>query len=226
MSELVELIAADNHELSGYVARPTGEVKGALVVVQEIFGVNAHIKSVTDSYAKEGYLSIAPFMFDRYERNVDLNYDADGMKQAFALAKQINMDFALADVQAAIDWLESETHSAIGVVGFCFGGTVAWLSACRLPVRAAVVYYGGDVPKFADEKPQCPVMLHYGQLDEYIPLSVVNTIEAKHPGIPLFTYEGAGHAFNRDADPKVYRSVAAHEARKRTLRFLQQHLAF
>jgi len=227
MSEVVELITEDNHELSGYVARPAGETRGALVVVQEIFGVNEHIRAVTDGYAREGYLSIAPAMFDRYERNVQLGYDAAGWKHAKELASQLNFDAAIADVQAAIDWLESETSNAVGVVGFCFGGTVAWLAACRLPgVRAAVGYYGAAVPKFLDETPQCPVMLHYGQLDEHIPLSIVNTIEAKHPTIPLFTYEGAGHAFNRDVDPTAYHSVAAHEARQRTLRFFQQHLAF
>jgi carboxymethylenebutenolidase len=226
MSETVELITSDNHELGGYVARPVGEVKGALVVVQEIFGVNAHIRSVTDSYAKEGYLSIAPAMFDRYERNFEVGYDEEGWRRAREITAKINFDFALEDVQAAIDWLQSETDKPIGIVGFCFGGTVAWLAACRLPdISAAVGYYGAAIPKFVDEKPRCEVMLHFGDNDEHIDKAGVKKIESTHPEVPLFHYE-AGHAFNRDADPKAFVSTAAREARQRTLRFFQQHLVF
>jgi len=225
MSEKVLLQASDGHEFGGYVAHPAHEPKAALIVVQEIFGVNPHIRSVADGYAKDGFLVIAPAMFDRYERDVEIGYDKAGWAHAAELRNQANIDLALLDISAAIDWLRNEVEKPVGIVGYCFGGSMAWLSACRLDVDAAVAYYGAMIPKFVDEQPKVPVMLHFGREDTHIPAVELAKIEKKHPEVPLFLYN-AGHAFNRDSDPKAYNSVAAREARKRTLMFFEQHLVF
>lgn len=226
MTEWVTLQAQDGHELQGYVARPKGEPKAMLVVAMEIYGVNAHIRSVTERWAEKGFLAIAPQYFDRYERGLDLGYDDAGKAKATELAKGVNFDFAVADTAAAVDWLENEYEKQVGIVGYCFGGSVAWLAACRVPhISAAVGYYGRAATQFVNEKPQCPVMLHFGDQDASIPRSETQKIETVHPEVPLFHYE-AGHAFNRDSDPKVYNAVAAREALKRTVMFFEQHLVF
>lgn len=227
-SEWVELIAEDNNELAGYVVRPEKQPKAALVVVQEIFGVNAQMRKAAESWAAEGFLVIAPAMFDRFEKNVELTYDAAGFQQGLALMGKFAPDLApqVADVQGAIDWLRSETGNAVGVVGYCFGGLMAWLSAARLDVNAAVGYYGGGIDKFAHEEPHCPVMLHFGADDAYIPASARNTIQEAHPEVPLFVYEDAGHAFARSTDPTHYVGAAAALAKKRSLLFFEQHLVF
>jgi carboxymethylenebutenolidase len=142
MSEFVTL-HADGHDLSAYVARPEDEPIAALVVVQEVFGVNAHIRSVADGYAKDGFLAIAPALFDRIERGVELAYDGPDMQKAMSFIPKLDMDKAVADVAAAVDFAAKATGKKVGVIGYCWGGTLAWIAACRLPVAAAVGYYGG-----------------------------------------------------------------------------------
>ncbi len=224
MSEWVKLTASDDVELEAYVARPAGEPKAALVLLQEIFGVNAHIQSVADRYAKQGYLVIAPQTFDRQEKGVNLHYDQEGWAEAMRLAKGIQMDKSVEDVDAAVQWLSTATHTKVGVVGFCFGGSLAWLAATRLKVDAAVGYYPGAIGNFAEEQPKAPVMLHVGGKDEHIPHEVIEKVKAAHPDLPLYVYSDAGHAFNRDADPSAYVPDAARLAEERTLAFLAQHL--
>jgi carboxymethylenebutenolidase len=138
MSEFVTLHAADGHDLSAYVARPEDEPIAALVVVQEVFGVNAHIRSVADGYAKDGFLAIAPALFDRIERGVELAYDGPDMQKAMSFIPKLDMDKAVADVAAAVDFAAKATGKKVGVIGYCWGGTLAWIAACRLPVAAAV----------------------------------------------------------------------------------------
>src|SRR5580704_13902064 len=148
MSEYVTLKAEDGHELNAYIARPAGKPIAALVVVQEIFGVNAHIRSVADGYAKDGFLAVAPALFDRIEPNVELGYEGADAQAARSFIPRLDVDKALADVAAAVDYCKA-TGKRVGVIGYCFGGTMAWLAACRLPIAAAVGYYGGRIAQYA-----------------------------------------------------------------------------
>ena len=226
MSEWVTLQASDGTELQAYVARPKAEIKAMLVVVQEIFGVNKHIQSVADDWANDGFLCIAPQMFDRIEKGVDLSYDKAGWEKAMSFLPKIDMDKSMIDMDAAIDWLRNETELNVGVIGFCYGGTVAWLSAARLKIEAAVGYYGGNIANFLNEEPQCPVMLHFGADDAHIPEAKIDAIRNAHPEVPIFVYEDAGHAFNRSQDKTAFNSVASRSAKLRSLRFFEQHLVF
>ena len=226
MSEWVKLTAADGVALDAYVVRPAHEPKGALVIVQEIFGVNKQIQHDTDQWAADGFLCIAPAMFDRIEPGVQLNYDEEGMARAYSFVPKLDMDKATLDVDAAVQWLRGETSTNVGVVGYCFGGTVAWLSSTRLKVDAAVGYYGGNIPNFVGEAPQVPVMLHFGKEDAHIPAEAIEKIQTAHPEVPIFLYDDAGHAFNRSEDPKAYVAEAARLAKSRSLLFFEQHLVF
>jgi carboxymethylenebutenolidase len=223
MSEFVTLKTADGFEIGAYVARPVGEPIAALIVVQEIFGVNAHIRSVADGYAKDGFLAVAPAMFDRFEKGVELGYDEAGWKAAMSFVPKLNPVVSLNDVEAAIEYAAKESGKKVGVVGYCFGGTMAWLAATRLKIGAAVGYYGGYIGNFATEKPNAPVMLHFGSKDEHIPASVADAVHAANPDVEIFWYD-AGHAFNRDADPHAFVADAAKLARERSLAFLKKNL--
>lgn len=229
MGEFVMLKASDGHELSAYVARPEGEVKAALVLVQEIFGINSHIRSVADGYAKDGFLVVAPALFDRMERGVELGYDGAEGKRAFAeFYPKLNVDLALKDVAAAFHRAK-ESGRAVGVIGYCFGGLMSWLSATRGEVEkmrpdAVVGYYPGGVGKFAAEEPTCPVMLHFGEKDTHIGKDQIDAVRSAHPEVMLYTYPHAGHAFNRDVDTHSYSPAAAKLARERSLAFLNENL--
>jgi carboxymethylenebutenolidase len=222
MGERIKLRAEDGHELGAYVAWPEGEPLAALVVVQEIFGVNAHIREVTDEYAKDGFLAVAPALFDRYERNVELGYDGADMQKAMSFIPGLNIDNAVMDVAAAVQYAARSTGKKVGVIGYCFGGTIAWLAATRLPVQAAVGYYGGRIGNYAQEQPKAPVQLHFGEQDKHIPPEEVAKITSAHPEVEVFWYD-AGHAFN--AKPRAsYNAEAARVARERALGFLKKNL--
>lgn len=224
MAEWVTLQATDGHMLRAYVARPLQEPKAALIVVQEIFGVNVHIRQVADRYADLGFLVIAPAYFDRYERDFEVGYDAAAWERVKPIYPKLNFEAALLDTAAAMAWLQSQTKKQVGIVGYCFGGSVAWLSACRLPgLRAAVGYYGRAAMQYVQEEPKCPVMMHFGDQDESIPLADVKKLEEQHPHVPVYHYD-AGHAFNRDVDPTHYRQEASSLALERTLAFFDEHL--
>ncbi|WP_263353028.1 dienelactone hydrolase family protein [Acidicapsa acidisoli] len=223
MSEYVMLKAADGFELNAYVARPEGEPIAGLVVVQEIFGINPHIRSVADGYAKDGFLAIAPALFDRIERGVELGYEGADRQRAMTFVPKLNPDKSLEDIAAAIEFLRAETGKKVGVIGYCFGGTMAWLSTTRLHPAVAVGYYGGHIGNYAAETPVAPVMLHFGKLDTHIPASVAEQVKAAHPEVEIFWYD-AGHGFNCDARDS-YNAAAAQEARARSLSFLTKHLA-
>jgi carboxymethylenebutenolidase len=217
---MIRLEADDGHVFDAYEQHPDS-ARASVVVVQEIFGVNAHIRSVIDRYAAAGYHAIAPAIFDRAERNVELDYDAEGIERGRSLAVGIGMEAVMTDVAAAV------AHAAgtgpVGIVGYCFGGSVAWLAAGQLPVAAAVGYYGSRVPDSLDSKPRVPTMLHFGELDAGIPFDGVATIQPAHPDVIVHVYEGAGHGFNCDARASFHR-VSADLARERTLAFLAEHL--
>jgi len=216
VSEMTRLTASDGHELDAYEVHPDG-ASASIVIVQEIFGVNAHIRSVVDRYASFGYRAIAPALFDRGERGVELDYDDAGRTRGIELVMPIAFDAATLDVTAAVEHV-AET-GPVAVIGYCFGGSVAWIAACDLPIAAAVGYYGGQIHGMIDREPQAPIMLHFGELDHGIPLDQVSAIAEAHQDVPVYVYEGADHGFNCDAR-------ATHDARSaaialgRTLEFL------
>ena len=178
MGTNIKLTASDGHTLDAYRADPTTAPKGGLVVVQEIFGVNAHIRTVTDGFAAEGYAAIAPAFFDRTETGVELGYEEPDLSRGRTLRAELGWDETILDVVAAVEALDAA--GKIGVVGYCWGGSVAWLAACRLNLAAAVGYYGGQVIDFKDEKAGCPVMLHFGETDAGIPLSDVDAVRGAY----------------------------------------------
>ena len=216
---MIRLTASDGHELDAYEVHPDG-ASASIVVVQEIFGVNAHIRSVVDRYASFGYRAIAPALFDRGERGVELGYDDAGRTRGIELVMPIAFDAAMLDVAAAVEHV-SDT-GPVAVIGYCFGGSVAWIAACDLPIAAAVGYYGGQIHAMIDRRPKVPMMLHFGELDHGIPLDQVSAIAEAHPEVPVHVYQGADHGFNCDAR-------ATHDARSaaialgRTLEFLDGH---
>lgn len=222
MAAIVQLHAKDGHTLDAYAAQPGTTAVGGLVIVQEIFGVSAHIRSVAERYAEEGYVTIAPALFDRMEPGVDLTDQGEDMQRAMALAGKFNIDRAVDDIAAAVEWLRG-MHVKVGVVGYCLGGTLAWLSAARLPIDAAVGYYGGRITQYLSERPKAPVMLHFGEQDQHIPDSEVDAIAKAYREVPIYRYP-AGHAFNRDGSAG-YDASSALLARERTLAFLREHLA-
>jgi carboxymethylenebutenolidase len=222
MSEFVTLTALDGHKLSAYVARPDGDPIAGLVVVQEIFGVNAHIRSVADGYAKDGFLAIAPALFDRIEPGVELKYEGEDFKTGMGLAQKLVPDMSLSDIGAAIEFAYSSTGKKVGIIGYCYGGTMAWLAATRLHPEAAVGYYGGHIANYADETPTAPVMLHFGKQDTHIPAEGVEKVHAAHPEVEIYWYD-AGHGFNCDARAS-YDAESAKLARERSLEFLKKHL--
>jgi carboxymethylenebutenolidase len=232
VSEWVKLKAEDGHELSGYLARPEGEAIGSLVMVQEIFGVNQHIRSVADSYAKDGFLVLAPALFDRTENGVELSYEGEDMQKAVALMQKLDPKTALLDVAAAYHHLESE-GKGVGVIGYCYGGFMAWLSATRgedlkMQPDCCVGYYAGGIGKVAKEEPSCPVMLHFGADDSHIGKDQVDAVREAHAEhkdeVQIFVYEGAGHGFACNARSS-YNAEAAKLARERSLEFLKSNIA-
>lgn len=223
MGEQVSLRAEDGQELNAYVSWPQGEPIAGLVVIQEIFGVNEHIRTVADEYAKDGFLAVAPALFDRYEKGVDLGYDGADMQKALSFISRVDMNKAMQDVDAAVQYAANSTGKRVGVIGYCFGGTIAWLTATRLSVQAAVGYYGGRIGNYAQEEPKSPVMLHFGKEDKHIPPEEVAKITSAHPEVQVFWYD-AGHAFN--ATPRAsFHPEASRLARERSLEFLKKHLA-
>lgn len=228
MGNWTRLKAEDGHELNAYVACPPHAPLGALVIVQEIFGVNAHIRSVADGYAREGYLAVVPALFDRVEPGVELQYVGEDQKRAFELMHKLNPETALKDVAAAFH-LATESGKGVGVIGFCFGGLMAWLSATRgatvkMQPACCVGYYAGGIGKVAQEEPTCPVMLNFGAEDTHIGKDQIEAVEKAHPEVEVYVYPGAGHAFNRDVDPNAYHAPSASQARDRVLAFLRTHI--
>ncbi len=221
MGTWTELCASDGARISAYRADPAGAARGGIVVAQEIFGVNSHIRSVCDGFAAEGYVAIAPALFDRYEKGVDIGYSADDIAKGRELKAKAGTDKALADVAAARDVLAGA--GKIAIVGYCWGGYVAWMAASRLDGFAcAVPYYGGGMTDAIGEKPMCPVMAHFGEKDANIPVEGVKKLAATHPETKVFLYD-AGHGFNCDQRGS-YDAAAAKLARERTLAFLREHL--
>jgi carboxymethylenebutenolidase len=218
MGRKIDLTAADGHHLSAYLAEPSGKARGGIVVIQEIFGVTSHIRDVADQYAAQGYLAVAPALFDRVERDVDVPYTDSARGMAYKTATKV--DDVMFDIRAAVS--QVETAGRVGVVGYCWGGLLSYLAAARLPVHAAVSYYGGGTQQHLAEKPRAPMMFHFGEKDSHIPLSTVNEIRAAFPQGIYYLYP-AGHGFNC-TDRASFEPASAKLAFERSLDFFHSHV--
>jgi len=218
----IQIKSGDGFVLSAYEAKPAGTCRGAVVVIQEVFGVNSHIRNVADGYAADGYYAVAPAIFERAEKGVELGYEQADMQRGVDIAfNQLQMPNTLADIQATIQ--HASQFGKVGIVGYCFGGLLTWLSACQLQgLAAASSYYGGGVPGAADMEPRCPIILHFADQDSFIPMDTVEAFRARHPKLPVHIYH-ADHGFNCD-QRATWHAESAKLARERTLALFRQHL--
>jgi carboxymethylenebutenolidase len=221
MGTAIELTASDGHRLAAYRAEPSRESRGAIVVIQEIFGVNSHIRAVADGYAADGYVAIAPALFDRAERNVDIGYTPEDIARGREIRARIASEMAMKDVEAAVKAVSGA--GKVGIVGYCWGGLIAWLASANVPgLACAVSYYGGGMPDHIGIAPRCPVMAHFGERDQHIPLEGVRKLAAAHPRHTVHIY-AADHGFNCDQRGS-YDAAAAQLARSRTLECFRQYV--
>ncbi len=221
MGKMIELKAADGHTLSAYRADPQGKPRGAIVVIQEIFGVNSHIKSVADGYARDGYVAIAPAMFDRVQKGFDVGYSPDDIAKGREVRAKVTTDMAMNDAQAAVN--EAAKAGKVGIVGYCWGGFVAWMAANKVSgLACAAPYYGGGILDNTGVAPKVPLMGHFGDKDQHIPVEGVKKLAEKYPKEQIFIY-AADHGFNCDQRGS-YNAPAAKQARERTLAFFRQHV--
>ncbi|MGC2777196.1 MAG: dienelactone hydrolase family protein [Bradyrhizobium sp.] len=226
MGQDIKLTASDGFQLGAYradpIAAPKDQAKGALVVIQEIFGVNHHIRSICDRLAAAGYVAVAPAIFDRIEPNFTSGYSPDEIAVARKFVANPDWAAMLRDTQAAIDAVKDA--GPVGIIGLCLGGSIAYSAATKLTgLKAAVGYYGGAVVRFAEDKPTVPTQLHFGEKDAGIPLTDVETIRAKRPDVEIFVYPGAQHGFGCD-ERGSYDKPSADLAWTRSLAFFAQHL--
>ena len=228
MGQFINLTSADGFAVSAYMAEPAGKPRAAIVVLQEIFGVNSHIRSVADRFAAEGYLAVAPATFDRVKPGVELGYTEDDMTAGFELKTAVDAlpgAGVLPDIQAAIDHAAEASGGKVGIIGFCWGGLLTWKAACLLKsLSAAVPYYGGGITAESEiaRQPQCPVMAHFGDQDHWIPMEGIEAFSKAHPEVAVHVYS-ANHGFNCDQRAS-YDEAAAQLARERTLAFLAEQL--
>ncbi|MFL5043206.1 MAG: dienelactone hydrolase family protein [Xanthobacteraceae bacterium] len=220
MGKSLNLTASDGHRLGAYRADPSAAPVAGIVVIQEIFGVNHHIRNVCDRFAAEGYAAVAPALFDRQVRDFQSGYSPEEIEKARKFVANPDWDAMLRDTAAAIAELKSA--GPVSIIGFCMGGTVAFLAAARLDgLTAAVGYYGGRIVAFADEKPRCPTQLHFGDQDQSIPLTDVETIKQKRPDCDIHVYKDAGHGFHCD-ERGSYHEPSSRVAWERTLAWLKR----
>jgi carboxymethylenebutenolidase len=218
----IKLTASDNFQLGGYRAGPASAPRAAVVVIQEIFGVNHHIRAICDRFAGNGYVAIAPAIFDRIEPNFQSGYSPEEIAVARKFVANPDWTAMLRDCQAAIDAVKDV--GPVGIIGFCLGGSVAYAAATKLSgLSAAIGYYGGAIVRFADDTPKVPTQLHFGEKDAGIPLSDVDIIRAKRPDVEIHVYPGAQHGFNCD-ERASYDPASAAVAKQRSLDFLAMHL--
>ncbi len=221
MGEQLRLTASDGHSFSAYRAGPAGPRKAGLVVIQEVFGVNAHIRDVADRFAAVGYESLAPALFDRVRAGVELDYTPEGIAEGRELASAIGWDWPAQDIAAAAAALSPA--GKVGAVGYCWGASWTWVAASRLGLDCAVCYYGRHIAAMLEQAPRGPVLMHFGADDASIPPEDVEKIRAAYPDIPVHVYPGAGHGFNCDCRAD-YNPEAAALALERTLEFFARYL--
>ena len=221
MGVWIELKPEGAGPIRAWRADPPGVPRGGVVVIQEIFGVNAHIRAVTDKFAEEGYLAVAPGIFEHVEKGFDVGYDPESRSRGMAVVAKMDREQAQRDIAAAIE--VAKQGGKVAIVGFCMGGTLAWVAASSQPgLSAAVCYYGGGIIALKERKPAVPTLLHFGEKDEHIPIAGVREVEAANPGVPVYIYP-AGHGFNCD-HRESYDAPSAGLAWSRTLEFLAKHL--
>jgi carboxymethylenebutenolidase len=221
VSQTETLMARDGHKFSTYLAKPAGKARGAVVIVQEIFGLSPWIVRTADSYAADGYLCVAPALFDRVRRNLVLGYSPPELEQAMGYRRQIDTAKAVLDIGAAAAM--TRHAGKVAVIGYCWGGMLTWAAASELPLGAAVCYYGAGIPKLLPKVPACPTMLHSGEQDKSIPVSDIELLRAAYPQ-GIYHLYAAGHAFANDDRPDHYNADAAALARSRTNAFLAQRI--
>jgi len=221
MSEFTTLMARDGHEFSAWLAAPEGRPRGAVLVIQEIFGVNGHIRAVADSYAAEGYVAIAPALFDRVRKGIELGYDGETVKEGFGYKQQLKREKVMLDLAASIAVVKHAGR--VGVVGYCWGGTMAYVTACELPVACGVCYYGGGIGQELAQTPKCPMLYHFGGKDTHIPEVEIDKVRAVDTRGTFYIYPEADHGFNCDQRAS-YNAAAAQLARQRTSAFFAQYL--
>ena len=222
MGSELTLTAGDGHTLGAYRADPADTPRGGIVVCQEIFGVNDHIREVCDGFAAGGFRAVAPALYDRSPvRDCRLGYTPEDVARGRELREEFSWDDTVKDVAAAVALLVKD-GLPVGTVGYCWGGTISYLAGTRLPVQASVVYYGGQIMPYLEEQPNCPMLMHFGRRDQGIPLSDVDAIARAHPQATVHLYD-ADHGFNCDHRGSYDASSAA-RARERTLEFFGAHL--
>ena len=213
--KMIEMTMADGATIGVYHVPPSGERRGGLVLIQEIFGVTEHIQELSDGYAADGYEVLAPALYDREAPGLQASYTPEDVQKAIKVARELH-PFALSitDTQTCIDALKGA--GPVFITGYCYGGSVSWVAACRCEgLAAASGYYGSLVPQFAAETPKCPTILHFGARDAGIPLEGVRKVEALHPEVGVYIYD-AGHGFNSDRRTD-YDAEAARLGRERTI---------
>lgn len=223
MGERFKLTASDGFELNAYRARPEGKVRGGVVLIQEVWGLSDWIRSVADRWARHGYLTIAPAMFDRVEYGYESNnYTPEQFQVIGALMKKFTMETAELDVAAAIK--SASEGGKVGITGYCFGGRVSWIAASKLPgLSAASGYYGGGIPNYIDLAPKVPIEMHFGDKDQGIPLEQVDQLKARHPTADIYVYNG-DHGFCNSDRPSHFDEAACTKASARSLEFFHKHL--
>ena len=220
MGETIKLTAADGNELDASRADPGGASKGGIVVIQEIFGVNVHVRDVCDQLAGEGYTALAPALFDRIQPGIELCYTEEDLGEGFGYMKEVGNERPMTDIQAAADELRSV--GKVGAVGFCWGGPLAWLASKSVNVDCSVGYYGVAVHQTLEPAPKCPVMLHFADNDTFVPKEAADEVRAAYPDMPIFNYD-ANHGFNCDQRDD-YDANSARQAMARTLEFFAENV--
>jgi carboxymethylenebutenolidase len=216
----ISLTASDGHKLGAYRADPKGKSKGGIVVIQEIFGVNGHVRDVTDRIAEQGYTAIAPALFDRVKTGVDIGYEEKDMQEGFGYMQKVGNDTPMKDIQAAAD--ELRKVGKVGAIGFCWGGQLAWMASKSVSLDCSVGYYGIAVHQTLKPQPKVPVMLHFADLDGFVPKEAADEVRKAYPDMPIYNYP-ADHGFNCDRRGS-YHEPSAKLAMDRTLQFFAKHV--
>ena len=224
MGERIKLTASDGFTFNAYTAKPEGKPRGGVVVIQEVWGLNRWIREVVDRFARHGYLTVAPAMFDRVQMGYESdNYGPDQFQVIGELMKKFDHKTALLDVEAAVK--VASAGGKVGITGYCFGGATSWRAAhAGLGLTAASGYYGGGIPNYIDLEPQVPLEMHYGDKDTGIPLEQIEALKKRHPNVDVYTYD-AVHGFCNSDRPNNFNEAACKKASARTLEFFHKHLA-
>ena len=221
MGEIINATASDGHEFDIYLAQAKGSPRGGIVLIQEIFGVNNHIKNVAEKFSSNGYLVGAPSLFDRVQPDIQLGYSTEDIRRGRELKDNLGNESPLMDITATLNIVRSAGH--VAVVGYCWGGTLAWLSACQVDgFNAAISYYGGGIGKLLSIQPKCPSIFHFGEQDHAIPAEEINSLRQAHPECPIYLYP-AGHGFNCEQRDS-FNSTSSAIAFERTIQHLDKYI--